>query len=126
MDKRLADLPQGPTAPSLKFLSSRFNPTASGLRGTITFQPTTNASLSSVEFSVSILPGSTARITEIRPAIPVSLMVASQISSDGKNAHLKYTVVGASHPSLSIELSGPAKLRVEGEPGIQAFELEAN
>lgn len=126
MDKRIGDLPRGPTAPALKFSDSRFELTASGLRGTVTFEPTSNASLSSVDFKVTVLQGSVARITKISPGIPISLMVSSEISADGKRARLKYTIVGTSKPSFSIELTGPAKLRIEGEPGIQAFELKAN
>jgi hypothetical protein len=126
IDKRLSDFPKGPPTPSLDFLSSRFISTEAGLRGVVTFKPTTNASLSAVEFKVSVLPESIGRIIKISPGIPVSLMVSSNKSDNGRMANLKYTVVGDSLPSIVIELSGPAKLRIEGAPNIKSITINAD
>jgi hypothetical protein len=125
IDKRISDIPSKPTRPNLRYLESKFTKTEEGLRGVITFEATSALQLSGVEFKVTVLPGSKGMIKSISPAMSVSMMVSTRIAPDRKQAMLSYTVVGSGKPGISIVLSEPSMLRIEGSPGIEAFDVAA-
>ncbi len=125
IDKRVGELPPPPGPPRLEYVSSSFLKTESGLSGRVVFRSTSNAALSSIEFIVSIVGKSTARIESIGPAASVSLMVTTAISKDGQQARVRYTLLSANPPGFHIMLSAPAMLRVEGNPGVRPFEIKA-
>ncbi|MBW1787620.1 MAG: hypothetical protein JRK53_13505 [Deltaproteobacteria bacterium] len=125
MDERISDIPLKPTRPILKYLKSKFRRTEAGLRGVILFEATNGLQMSGVEFKVTILPDSNGEIELIRPSMPVSLMVKTRIAADRRQAVLSYTVVGSGNPGISIVVTKPSKLRVEGSPSLEAFEVAA-
>jgi len=125
MDERISDIPLKPTRPILKYLKSNFTRTEAGLRGVILFEATNGLQMSGVEFKVTVLPDSKGEIESIRPSMPVSLMVKTRIATDRRQAALSYTVVGSGKPGISIVITKPSKLRVEGSPSLEAFEVAA-
>ncbi|MBU0478412.1 hypothetical protein KKC91_07585 [bacterium] len=125
IDERISEIPSKTTRPNLKYLEGKFTRTEEGLRGVILFEATNGLQLSGVEFKVTVLPGSKSVIESISPAMPVSLMVSTRIAPDRKQATLSYTVVGSGKPGISIVLSDPSTLRIEGSPGLETFDVVA-
>lgn len=125
LHERLAESPTS-SRPQLQYGESTFRKIDSHVSGHIVFRSTSNISLTSVDFQVSVVGSGESRILSIEPAVPVSLMVSTFVSPDGRQASLRYTVVGDQEPAFSLELTAPTRIRIEGQPGIRPFELDAN
>ena len=125
IDEKVTALPAAPGPPRLEHSSSTFSITPTGIDGRVLFRPTSSATLSSVEFIVTVVGTTNSRIEEISPAASVSLMVTTAVSPDGRQGRVRYRLLSGEPPGFRIELTGAATLRVEGSPGLDPIEVEA-
>ena len=112
-----------PPKPGLKFAKVTSHPTGDGLEAILRFESIGSIALSQLSFTVRIIEPSDVRILDISPAVPVSMMVGTQIQPGGTAAHLKYTTLGDSNAAVSLRVSGPALLEVQGSPGLEPFRI---
>ncbi len=125
MDEQFTAGPEAPSLPSLEFEDLECRRGTDGIHCQITFTPIGNLALSEVDFTLSVLAGSEGKISDISPGVPMSLMVQTTVSPSGDSATVRYTVAGSAKPAISVELTGPARLRIQGTPGVEPFELDA-
>lgn len=120
IDER-ASTQRPPLIPGLSYVSSEFHREGTELVGRITFEPIGNIVLSQLKFIIQVVEPSNVRILEVEPGVPISMMISSSFYQSGKMAQLQYTIVSTSNPAISLRLSGPTVLKIEGSPGLKPF-----
>lgn len=124
IDER-ASTQRPPLIPGLSYVSSEFHREGSELVGRITFEPIGNVVLSQLKFIIQVVEPSNVKILEVKPGVPISMMVSSNYYQSGKMAQLQYTIVSTSNPAISLRLSGSTVLKIEGSPGLKPFIVDA-
>jgi hypothetical protein len=89
----------------------------------IQFKKSKNAPLGRLAFDLVLVPGSAGRIRDVRPTGAAAELYVS-VAPDGSKAKLEYSALGGD-PGLVVALSGPARVRVVGNNGLQPILLEA-
>ncbi|HUT54840.1 MAG TPA: hypothetical protein VM658_15720 [bacterium] len=102
-----------------------------GYRVTLIFRPTKNESLGLLDFQAVLSPvNNSVRIldfwpTKVKGSPPfTSGKDSKKIADDGKSARLIYSLIGFGYPSVDLVLSGPTKVQIQGNNGLEAFEVD--
>lgn len=97
---------------------------SNGIQTIISFDSSVELPLGKVEFLIEVIGKADAKILSINPAEAISFSVMSKIGGDGKKGNLSYVSSGFSFPKIAITLSTPTKIVVQGQPGLDPFELD--
>lgn len=99
-----------------------------GCRVTLLFRPTKNESLGLLDFGAALPVGSSERIRDFWPTQKTSIFTAGEdskkIADDGKSARLMYSLLSFGYPSVDLVVSGPTKVQIQGNNGLQTFEVD--
>lgn len=98
--------------------------TTDGVQAIIFFTSSASLPLGRVEFSIEIEDETNAKILSIRPAETITFAVAFSTEKNGRKGSLSYVSTGSSPPRIKVTLSAPAKLIIQGNLGLELFELD--
>lgn len=89
-----------------------------GYRITLQFTPSKNEPLGTIMFLATVVDDSDIRILDFWPSIKGGAFStgkdSKKIREDGKQARLTYSLMSAGRPTFDLTLSGPGRLRIEG------------
>jgi hypothetical protein len=103
---------------SIVLADKKINNLSNGKQILLQFEPTKNEPLGVIQFKIYLLDNSSTKILDIWPSLDGGGFTAweesKKIDPNGESAVLTYGLIGAGAPLIEITISGPSKLRVEG------------
>jgi len=112
----------------LELLSKTIEKVDQGYRVTLRFKPTKNERLGMLSFSAALPINTDAKILDFWPSsksLPfTSGKDSKKIIKDHKYAQLMYSLVGFGYPSIDLLISGPTKVQIKGNNGLEPFVIE--
>lgn len=125
-DEKIAVLAELAAPPSLSLLDTNIEKTDTGYDAVMTFLPSKNRPLGALVFAATIQGESSARILDLWPAYPPFLSGpdSKNIIEDGRQAVLRYQLMGVGRPAISLKTSAPATVKIEGNHDLPTFSIE--
>ena len=112
----------------LAFLSKKIEKVDQGYRITLRFKPTKNERLGLLAFSAELPVNTDKQILDFWPSSKGSPFTSGKdskkIEKDGKSARLIYSILGFGYPSIDLVVSGPTKVQIQGNNGLETFEID--
>lgn len=98
--------------------------TTDGVQAIISFTSSARLPLGRIEFSIEIEDETNAKILSIGPAETITFDTVSSYATNRRKALLSYVSTGSSLTKIKVTLSAPAKLIIQGNLGLELFELD--
>jgi cell division protein FtsL len=111
----------------LAFLSKNIEKVDQGYRVTMRFKPTKNERLGLLAFSAALPVNADNQILDFWPSKNSSFTSgknSKKIENNGKSALLRYSLLGFGYPSIDLVVSGPTKVQIQGNNGLETFEID--
>jgi len=124
LDKESKRNSQTSIQPKLVYSTHSVNKVSDGIEVLLVFQSSGNIALGKVEFSLDLKGETNSKFLSILPSESVSLAVMSKITENNRKAQLSYITTSPSSPRIKVKISAPASLIIQGNPGLEPFELD--
>jgi hypothetical protein len=109
--------------PVISYGSHQVQRIPGGLTVLIWFKRSKDAFIGTINSSVTISPSQTTRLKAIAAA-GLSMNPLPSLSADGTSGSVRFSPVGNSDPAIEVTLSGPARLRVVANQGMEPVFLD--
>jgi hypothetical protein len=109
--------------PLLPYATHRIQQSREGLIIQVRFSRSRDAALGRLVFRVTVPPTSSGRIRAVMPS-GIATSVNQLVSGDGSSANLEYSAQVGDDPGINVALSGPARVRIEGNNGLPPTVLD--
>ncbi len=103
--------------PTLSLSGRKTKKLESGYKSTLQFTPSNNGPLDIIVFHASIDDDSDVQIVDFWPSGGAFIVGenSKNIASDGKKAHLSYSLTSGNRPKFDLTLSRRARIKIEGK-----------
>jgi len=111
----------------LEFLSKNIEKVDQGYRVTLRFKPSKNERLGLLAFSAALPLNTDKKILDFWPSSKSSFTSgkdSKKIEKDNKYARLMYSLIGFGYPSIDLVVSGPTKVQIKGNNGLEPFVID--
>ena len=112
----------------LTFLSKKIEKVDQGYLVILRFKPSKNERLGLLAFSAALPVNTDKQILDFWPSSKGSPFTSGKdskkIENDGKSARLIYSLLGFGYPSIDLVVSGPTKVQIQGNNGLETFEID--
>ena len=112
----------------LELLSKNIEKVDQGYRITLRFKPTKNERLGLLAFYAALPVNTDTKILDFWPSSKSSPFTSGKdskkIEKDNKYARLMYSLVGFGYPSIDLVVSGPTKVQIQGNNGLEPFVID--
>jgi hypothetical protein len=128
LEKELAITSDLAAPNKIVFASKEIKKTDSSFTASLRFKPTKNEKLGYLVFVASLPVDSEEKILNFWPTPNTSPFQhgpdSKKITDNGKSARLVYSLLGFGYPSIDLEVTGPTKVEIKGNNGLETFVLD--